>query len=104
MEDSSASNLYGFNNFKRLKDETELFRYTFFTSSIPEEVKDGVSSSLSVLRSPTCLRLENGEFYGWEGVGHNYGSCEGTCTHVWNYAQALAFLFPDLERTIRDTN
>ena len=58
---------------------------------------------MSVLRSPTVLRLEGGEFWGWEGVGPRNGSCEGTCTHVWSYAYALCFLFPELERSIRDT-
>lgn len=56
-----------------------------------------------MLKSPTVLRLEGGTFYGWEGVSENTGSCEGTCTHVWSYAYALAFLFPDLERSLRDT-
>ena len=50
------------------------------------------------------LRLEDGSFYGWEGVWEHDGSCEGTCTHVWNYAYALCFLFPQLERTIRETD
>jgi len=33
-----------------------------------------------------------------EGVG----CCEGTCGHVWQYAHAVARLFPDLERMTRE--
>jgi hypothetical protein len=39
---------------------------------------------------------------GWEGIMDNTGSCWGSCTHVWNYEQATAFLFGDLSRTMRD--
>lgn len=60
------------------------------------------ASNLSVLKSPTVMRLEDGSFYGFEGVHEREGSCEGTCQHVWNYAYAMCFLFPDLERSIRD--
>jgi hypothetical protein len=55
-----------------------------------------------VLKTPTVLRLEDGSFYGWEGSWEHGGSCEGTCTHVWTYAYALAFLFPRLERSLRE--
>ena len=30
------------------------------------------------------------------------GCCHGSCTHVWNYAQAFPHLYPQLERTLRD--
>ena len=48
------------------------------------------------------LRLEDGTFYGWEGLHLDEGCCEGSCTHVWNYTYALHFLFPDLERSMRN--
>ena len=64
---------------------------------------DAVSSTLAVLKSPTVLRLEDGTFYGWEGVHELEGSCEGTCTHVWSYVYSLCFLFPELERSLRET-
>lgn len=92
---------YCFDNYDTLRNGTFEFVNSLFCSSLPPSVIDAVSSTMSVLKSPTVLRLENGDFYGWEGVTQFSGSCQGTCQHVWNYAYALCFLFPDLERSIR---
>lgn len=102
FEDSTASCFYSLDNYKDFYDKTAAFRDALFSSTLDEAVIDAASSSLSVLKSPTVMRLENGEFYGFEGVMEQEGSCEGTCTHVWSYAYALCFLFPDLERSLRE--
>ena len=81
-----------------------LFRRALHESTIPEASLEGAAANLAVLISPTCLRVEDGTFWGWEGVGPEQGSCPGTCQHVWNYAQALPLLFPDLERSIRESH
>lgn len=86
-----------------LERHTRDFHRTLFGSTLPPEVIDAVSATLVVLRSTTCVRLDGGTFAAWEGSFDHSGSCEGTCTHVWNYAQSAAFLFPDLERDARRT-
>ena len=86
---------------ERLEVETRRFADALFSSTLPAAVLDAVSSQISILKTNTCLRLTDGTFYGWEGTYGQEGSCEGSCTHVWNYAQALPFLFPTLERSMR---
>ncbi len=86
---------------QRLYDETAQFHDTLFASTLPPYVLDAVSSQMSTLKTTTCLRLTDGTFYGFEGCHCDAGCCEGSCTHVWNYAQSLAFLFPALERSMR---
>ncbi len=103
FEDSIASAEYCFDNWTSLFKRTKRFCDSLHGSTLDNAVIDAVSSTLSVLKSPTVLRLEDGTFYGWEGVTELAGSCEGTCTHVWSYAYALCFLFPELERSLRDT-
>ena len=63
---------------------------------------DAVSANLGILKSPTVLRDETGRLWAWEGCCCDVGCCAGSCTHVWNYAQAIAHLFPQLERTLRE--
>lgn len=90
-----------------LEAATRRFHRSLFASSLPPEVVDAVSATLVVLRSTTCFRLDDGTpagtFAAWEGSFDHQGSCEGTCTHVWNYAQTVAHLFPALERSARRT-
>jgi len=102
-EDSAASCRYALAHFDELYRETDIFRKALHGSTLPAAVIDAAASTLSVLKSPTVLRLPDGTFYGWEGTHELEGSCDGTCTHVWSYAYALCFLFPDLERSLRDT-
>lgn len=102
FEDSLASAQYSFKNWDYLYNKTFLFKNSLFGSTLSSAFMDAISANLSVLKSPTVLRLEDGSFYGWEGVAEDHGACEGSCQHVWNYAYALCFLFPDLERSLRD--
>jgi hypothetical protein len=57
---------------------------------------------MAILRTPTVTRLPDGTLYGWEGCRGWEGCCEGSCSHVWAYAQTMAYLFPDLERGMRE--
>ena len=87
-----------------LRQETFAFRDAVYGSTLPLTVLDAAGANLSILKSPTTVRLEDGTFYGWEGCHPAAGSCEGSCTHVWNYQQALPFLFPALERSMRSAD
>ena len=89
---------YVVTNYDRLYEETRRFHDTLFASTIPTHVLDAISSQTSILKSTTCLRLEDGTLYGFEGCNNTSGCCEGSCTHVWNYAQALPYLFPQPRR------
>lgn len=104
FEDAFAVAAYVGKNLPRLRSETLLFKNSLFESTLPAYVLDAISSQISVLKSTTCLRLTDGTFYGFEGCGTDSGCCQGTCTHVWNYAQALPYLFPALERSIRNAD
>ena len=86
----------------RLEERTLAFVNAFLSSSYPAEVKEAALFNLAVLRSQTVFRLPDGHLMGWEGVMDRYGSCAGSCTHVWNYETATAFLFGALARSMRD--
>ncbi|MDR0399939.1 MAG: hypothetical protein LBH51_03250 [Treponema sp.] len=88
-------------NLDELEGSSRAFSDAVYDSTVPEPVIDAVMSNITALRSTTCFRIEDGTFLAWEGSHEHAGSCMGTCTHVWNYAQTAAYLFPELERTAR---
>ena len=104
FQDSEASARYAVQYWDTLYGQTRRFQEALFSSDLPPAALDAVSANLSILKSPTVMRLEDGTFYGFEGCHPGAGCCEGSCTHVWNYAQALPFLFPALERSMRDAD
>ena len=85
-----------------LEDKTIEFVRSFCNSDLPTAVKEAALFNVSTLRSQTCFRLSDGNFFGWEGCNNHEGCCFGTCTHVWNYETTTAFLFGDLARSMRN--
>lgn len=100
--DAGAVALYVAEHWQSLRTRTERFADALFSSTLPGYVLDAVACNLAILKSPTVLRQENGNLWAWEGCFTEQGCCHGTCTHVWNYAQAFSHLFPQLERTLRE--
>ncbi|MES2112358.1 MAG: GH116 family glycosyl hydrolase [Bacteroidota bacterium] len=90
-------------NYDELKHKSTLFKDALYSSTLPPEVMEAIGSNLTILKSPTTMRQFDGRAWNWEGCGDSWGSCHGSCTHVWNYAQATAHLFPNMERSLRAT-
>jgi len=101
-KDARDVGLYVAEHYASLRSRTVAFKEALFSSSLPPYVLDAVSANLAILKSPTVLRMENGDIWGWEGCFPDAGCCHGSCTHVWNYAQAFPHLYPQLERTLRE--
>ncbi len=99
-EDATDVASYVINNMKRLEGETRKFQKALFASTLPGVVMESISTQLAILRTPTVVRFPNGTLWGWEGCNASEGCCSGTCNHVWNYQQAIPYLFPKLQRSI----
>jgi uncharacterized protein (DUF608 family) len=90
-------------HYDELRTKSASFTSCLYDTTLPSEAIEAIGANLGILKSPTVLRQADGRIWAWEGCFDSAGCCPGSCTHVWNYAQAMAQLFPDLERTLRET-
>jgi uncharacterized protein (DUF608 family) len=84
-----------------LEARTLCFVRAFCESDLPNVVKDAALATLTALRSQTTFRTADGFPFGWEGCSDRCGCCQGSCTHVWNYENAVGFLFGEFSRLMR---
>lgn len=95
--DARAVATYVIDNFDQLTSQTELWQKTWNDSTLPNWFLERTFVNIGTLATANTYRFASGRFWGWEGVG----ACAGTCTHVWQYAQAMGRIFPELERILR---
>ena len=104
---AAASHLH--HEMPALEGATLAFVEALYGGTLDPAIADAVGANVAAARSTTAFVVERpnpdlGEgpvFAAWEGSFDHGGSCEGTCTHVWSYAQTVAWLFPTLERSAR---
>jgi len=86
-----------------LEERSRRFASAIESSTLPPAVLDAALSNLSTVRTNTAFRTADGEFHAFEGCNNQSGCCHGSCTHVWNYEQTTAFVFPSLARSLRES-
>ncbi len=94
---------YWAEQYDELRKKSLLFKNAFYKSTLPPEIIEAIAANLTILKSPTVMRQYDGRLWSFEGCADAGGCCHGSCTHVWNYAQAIPHLFPALERSLRNT-
>ena len=81
---------------------TKSFSESLNSSSYSTKIIESLSTQAASIKTNLIQVTDRGEVHGFEGVLDAGWCCPGTCTHVWNYEQTLASLFPSLERNMRE--
>ncbi len=100
--DAWAAAEYAADNLPRLENLTRQFVSALRQTTLPGVVKEAASANLSTLVTPTSFRTQDGSFHGFEGCNDRSGCCFGNCTHVYAYEAAIANVFPQLSRSLRE--
>jgi hypothetical protein len=94
----------------RLLQSSRTWAQALTSVDAPAPIADTLAAQPALARSPTTFVDADGHLLGFEGClgastlnwnGATGGSCPLNCSHVWNYEQAIACMFPELERTMR---
>ncbi|MCS7468803.1 non-lysosomal glucosylceramidase [Stieleria sp. ICT_E10.1] len=83
-----------------LHETTRTWVETWYDSTLPYWLLERTFVTLNCMQTQVAerLALQDGMYNLDEGVN----CCPGNCTHVWQYAQGLARVFPVIERESRD--
>ena len=98
FKDAEAVADYVGKNIQSLSANTERWVKTWNDSTLPQWLLDRTMAPATTLQTASCIIGNSDRFWAWEGIGAG----QGTCTHVWGYAQTMARLFPSLERNLRE--
>ncbi len=81
---------------------TSSFSESLNSSTYSPTIIQTLSTQAASIKTNLIQMTDAGDVHGFEGVLVNGWCCPGTCTHVWNYEQTLASLFPSMERNMRE--
>ncbi|MEN8662710.1 MAG: GH116 family glycosyl-hydrolase [Lentimonas sp.] len=76
---------------------------TWYDSSLPYWFLERTFIPINCMQTQTVQRvIPQGTKEDIYNMEEGVRCCPGNCTHVWNYAQGLARIFPEIERECRD--
>ncbi|MCX7599060.1 MAG: non-lysosomal glucosylceramidase [Armatimonadetes bacterium] len=105
--DADSVARYVLENEQALYEEATKWPSLLGRCSAPPWLMEALSVNMASIRTPLVMHVEDplkpgGVVGGFEGLGDKAGCCPLNCTHVYNYAQTMAYLWPELERVVRE--